>query len=210
MSPKQISPKHEYPYDSEDATYNSAYLLTPIKKILAAEPAIHKRIFELGCGNGYNAKLLSHEGYNIVAIDPSNSGITEAQRSPSKVQFAVASAYDDLSSVFGTFEVLLSIEVVEHVFYPRTYAKTAFDLLEPGGVAIITTPYHGYLKNLVIALCGKFDAHVNPLWDGGHIKFWSKSTLRELLTEAGFKSVEYRTAGRFPWLAKSMIAIARK
>ena len=126
------------------------------------------------------------------------------------MQFAVASAYDDLSSVFGTFEVLLSIEVVEHVFYPRTYAKTAFDLLEPGGVAIITTPYHGYLKNLVIALCGKFDAHVNPLWDGGHIKFWSKSTLRELLTEAGFKSVEYRTAGRFPWLAKSMIAIARK
>jgi len=210
MSTDQTSPKQEYPYDSEHAAYNSEYLLKPIKKILAEQAASHKRLFELGCGNGYNAKLLSRQGYDIVAVDPSRSGIIQAQRSASKVQFAVASAYDDLSSSFGTFELLLSIEVVEHVFYPRIYAKTAFDLLEPGGVAIISTPYHGYLKNLAIALCGKFDTHVNPLWDGGHIKFWSKTTLSELLMEAGFKSVEYRSAGRFPWLAKSMIAIARK
>lgn len=210
MSTDRTKPNQEYPYDSEHAAYNSEYLLKPIKNILAELEASHKRIFELGCGNGYNAKLLSNEGYDIVAVDPSNSGITQAQRSASKVQFAVASAYDDLSSSFGTFDVLLSIEVVEHVFYPRIYAKTAFDLLDPGGVAIISTPYYGYLKNLAIALCGKFDSHVNPLWDGGHIKFWSKKTLSELLMEAGFKSVEYRSAGRFPWLAKSMIAIARK
>jgi hypothetical protein len=37
---------------------------------------------------------------------------------------------------------------------------------------IITTPYHGYLKNIALSVSVKFDHHVNPLWDGGHIKFF--------------------------------------
>ena len=56
---------------------------------------------------------------------------------------------------------------------PRRYAATLFDLAEPGGTAIVSTPYHGYWKNLAMALSGKLDAHFTALWDHGHIKFWS-------------------------------------
>jgi 2-polyprenyl-6-hydroxyphenyl methylase/3-demethylubiquinone-9 3-methyltransferase len=83
-------------------------------------------------------------------------------------------------------------------------------LLEPGGVAIISTPYHGYLKNLAIALMGEMDRHYTALWDHGHIKFWSTRTLGQLLTEVGFKKIEFIRVGRIPALAKSMIAIAPK
>jgi hypothetical protein len=41
----------------------------------------------------------------------------------------------------------------------------------------IMTPCHGYFKNLLLALTGKLDAHHDPLWDHGHIKFWSVPTL---------------------------------
>jgi 2-polyprenyl-6-hydroxyphenyl methylase/3-demethylubiquinone-9 3-methyltransferase len=72
---------------------------------------------------------------------------------------------------------VISLEVVEHVYAPRSFAATIFDLLEPGGIAVLSTPYHGYLKNLAIAALNGFDKHVNPLWDYGHIKFWSQRTL---------------------------------
>jgi SAM-dependent methyltransferase len=98
----------------------------------------------------------------------------------------------------------------EHVYAPRKYAKTIFDLLLPGGTAIISTPYHGYFKNLAMALSGKMDDHFHALWDHGHIKFWSKKTIKSLLLEAGFVDINFKLVGRIPILAKSMIVIARK
>jgi len=47
-------------------------------------------------------------------------------------------------------------------------------LLRPGGRLIISTPYHGNLKNPFIALSNKWDSHLSPPWDGGHIKLWSR------------------------------------
>jgi len=200
----------EYHYHSAQAVHDHRYLTDPITEILTTEVEAGTRLFELGCGNGYNAKLFSQRGFDVVAVDSSESGIEMACKDNEGVHFEVASAYENLSDRFGVFPTVVSIEVVEHLFSPRKYAETVFQLLQDNGTAIITTPYHGYLKNLAIALSGKFDSHVNPLWEGGHIKFWSTATLQQLLKDAGFKSVEFRFAGRVPWLAKSMIAIARK
>ena len=123
---------------------------------------------------------------------------------------ARGSAYDDLATQYGQFPVVLSLEVVEHVYAPRRYVRTVFALLTAGGTAIISTPFHGYWKNLALALTGRMDDHFTALWDHGHIKFWSKRTLSMLLEEAGFVSVRFELTGRIRPLAKSMIAIARK
>ncbi|MGD0444807.1 MAG: methyltransferase domain-containing protein [Edaphobacter sp.] len=64
-----------------------------------------------------------------------------------------------------------------------------FALLKPGGIIVITTPYHGYLKNLMLAVFGKMDSHFTVLWDHGHIKFWSRRTLAMALTEVGFRRI---------------------
>jgi 2-polyprenyl-6-hydroxyphenyl methylase/3-demethylubiquinone-9 3-methyltransferase len=106
--------------------------------------------------------------------------------------------------------VVLSLEVVEHIYAPRHYARTIFDLLSGGGLAILSTPYHGYWKNLALALSGRMDEHFTALWDHGHIKFWSVRTLGELLREAGFIDVRFERVGRVPALAKAMIAVATK
>ena len=111
---------------------------------------------------------------------------------------------------YGQYPVVTSLEVVEHVFFPRQYALTLYSLLEFGGVTIISTPYHSYLKNLAISITGKMDKHFTALWDYGHIKFWSMKTLSKLLREVGFVDIRFVRVGRIPVLAKSMIAIARK
>lgn len=84
--------------------------------------------------------------------------------------------------------------------------KVCYAALKPGGKLVSSTPYHGYLKNLLISLVGGWDRHANPLWDGGHIKLWSRRTLSALLTEAGFKDLQFAGAGRLPGLHMTMVA----
>lgn len=74
---------------------------------------------------------------------------------------------------------------------------------------MISTPYHGYLKNLALSVFNKWDKHHTPLWHGGHVKFWSRKTLTQLLEANGFKVTEFHGAGRLPWLWKSMILVAK-
>jgi 2-polyprenyl-6-hydroxyphenyl methylase/3-demethylubiquinone-9 3-methyltransferase len=143
-------------------------------------------------------------------VDPSVEGIEKGTAAHKGVQLYRGSTTDDLASRFGTFDVVVSLEVVEHVYSPRQYAQRAYELVAEHGLAIISTPYHGYLKNLLLALTGRMDAHFTALWDHGHIKFWSTNTLGTLLHEAGFRSTSFHRVGRVPPLAKSMIAVARR
>ena len=110
------------------------------------------------------------------------------------------------------FDLIISTEVIEHLYNPRGYMEFCKNVLiqnEGGGVIIISTPYHGYLKNLAMAVTGKLDNHFTVLWDGGHIKFWSLKTITKLLNDFGFEVIEFRGSGRLPYLWKSMFIKAR-
>ena len=74
----------------------------------------------------------------------------------------------------------------------------------------MTTPYHGYLKNLALSLAGKWDHHHTALWHGGHIKFWSRRSLTKLLTAESFLHQQFLGVGRLPWLWNSMVLVMRK
>jgi 2-polyprenyl-3-methyl-5-hydroxy-6-metoxy-1,4-benzoquinol methylase len=184
------------------------YLIPEILHVLRGEGV--KRVFDLGCGNGFVADLLEKHGYDVTGVDPSDDGIRLARQYYPHLKLHQGSAYDDLAGTYGTYPIVISLEVVEHVYDPRFYSATLYSLLADGGLAVISTPYHGYWKNLALAVAGQMDRHHSPLWDHGHIKFWSIETLRQLLREAGFKSIQFRRVGRIPPLAKSMIAVARK
>jgi 2-polyprenyl-6-hydroxyphenyl methylase/3-demethylubiquinone-9 3-methyltransferase len=201
-----------YRYADAGAGHHHNYLLPTVFETLDALnlPADQRRLFELGSGNGSVAHALTLRGWDVTGVDPSATGIAQARSAYPGLKLAEGSAYDDLAGRYGQFPVVLSLEVVEHVYAPRRYAAAVFDLLQPGGVAVISTPYHGYWKNLALALTGKMDAHFTALWDHGHIKFWSMRTLGELLREAGFVDIRFERIGRLPALAKSMIAVARK
>jgi 2-polyprenyl-3-methyl-5-hydroxy-6-metoxy-1,4-benzoquinol methylase len=106
--------------------------------------------------------------------------------------------------------VLVSTEVIEHLYSPNGFARACFDALRPGGVIILTTPDHNWIKNVLIAVTGKFDRHVDPNFEGGHIKFFSRRTLAQLLQAAGFVEFEFGGLGRVPFIAKSLVATARR
>jgi 2-polyprenyl-6-hydroxyphenyl methylase/3-demethylubiquinone-9 3-methyltransferase len=151
--------------------------------------------------------MLSKLGFEVWGIDTSESGIANAQKAFPHIRVSVGSAYDYLASRYGRFPLVTSLEVIEHCMDPHAFAKTFLSLIAPGGIGFLSTPYHGYLKNLTLAMTGRMDAHYTALWPGGHVKFFSVKTLRQLLADAGATQIQFMRVGRLPPLAKSMIAI---
>jgi 2-polyprenyl-6-hydroxyphenyl methylase/3-demethylubiquinone-9 3-methyltransferase len=196
-----------------DAELNPSHdiLIPPLLSVLEARGrGKDVRVMDLGCGNGSVTEMLHRRGFSVVGVDPSEDGVRFAREKYPHLQIDRGSAYEAMSEKYGRFDFVVSLEVVEHLYSPRKFAATVYSLLNPGGTAIISTPYHGYWKNVTLAVTGKMDNHFTVLWDHGHIKFWSYKTLRALLEEAGFQDIEFRRVGRLPPLAKSMLAIARK
>lgn len=210
-----MTAQHEssnYYYADANAGHHHAYLWPVILKILEAEchAAKSRKVFDLGCGNGSFDFELSKAGYQVLGVDPSKEGIRLANARYPELKLFEGSAEEDLSKRLGTFPTVICLEVVEHVYNPRRLTKCIMELLQPGGSAIISTPFHGYWKNLALSIADKWDDHFTALWDHGHIKFWSERTLSKLLVEAGFEAPKFARAGRWHLLAKSMIAVCRK
>jgi 2-polyprenyl-3-methyl-5-hydroxy-6-metoxy-1,4-benzoquinol methylase len=198
----------KYHFESAAAPHTAAYLTDHI--LAACRQASARKVLDLGCGNGTLCGALSAAGFEVVGCDPSEAGIEFARHTYPHIPFHRLGVYDDPALLgHGGFDLVVSTEVIEHIFLPRALPRFASKVLRKGGHLVLTTPYHGYIKNLALAISGKLDAHFTVLWDGGHIKFWSRATLSQLLLEEGFVVTGFIGAGRIPYLWKSMIVIAQ-
>lgn len=194
----------EYGWDTV-APHTNAYLM-PAVRALCPPMRSGMRILDIGCGNGTFSGAFLTTGCRLVGVDTSPQGIEAARQQFPKARWEMIAADRDILEQLGeeAFDLVISTEVVEHLYAPKDWAKGCFGALKPGGRLICTTPYHGYLKNLMLSVFNKWDSHANPMWDGGHIKHWSRPTLSRLLSGAGFTNLQFRGAGRLPWLWMSM------
>jgi SAM-dependent methyltransferase len=174
------------------------------------------RVCDLGCGNGHLAGRLGRAGLTVVGVDSDPTYIDIAQRhhANANVTFRADVIDDGLPSRLGVmhqpFDLVVSSEVIEHLYHPQALLRSAFALLRPGGIVLISTPYHGYLKNVAISVLGRWDEHHSPHWHGGHVKFFSVSSLAAMIREAGFNQPEFHYYGRVAGFWKNMIAVATR
>lgn len=191
----------EYGYTNAEASHTNIYLFQPLIKLLLKDG--NKAILDVGCGNGAIAIKLIEQGFNVYGIDASIQGIQLAKKRFHERFFVQELTQDgwpkELSNIAS--DTIISTEVIEHLYDPRSYVSFCENILlaNGGGQLIISAPYHGYWKNLALAVIGNLDAHHTVLWDGEHIKFWSKATLITLLKEQEFKVSDFVSFGRVPF-----------
>jgi 2-polyprenyl-3-methyl-5-hydroxy-6-metoxy-1,4-benzoquinol methylase len=199
----------DYGFTESAAAHTFQYLQQPILDMLAGNT--NRCILDLGCGNGYLANFLISRGYDAYGTDASSQGIAIArQNNPDRFYLQDLSTGElPIELQDKIFDTILSTEVIEHLYNPAGFIDFCKKSVSSGGEIIISTPYHGYFKNLALSLLNKWDSHMNPLWYGGHIKMWSRKTLSKALTDAGFTVIAFKGCGRIPYFYKSMVIKAK-
>jgi 2-polyprenyl-6-hydroxyphenyl methylase/3-demethylubiquinone-9 3-methyltransferase len=152
---------------------------------------------------------LSGEGFDAVGVDISESGIAIAKQTYSSIGFSTDASEENLAKL-GPFHLVLCLEVIAHCYDPLAELEKLWESLRPGGALILSTPYHGYLKNLSLAVTGRTDKHFSALWPGRCMVFFSIKTITELLRSVGFQKIQIVRVGRIPSFAKSMVVSALK
>ncbi len=120
------------------------------------EPLEGVHILDIGCGGGLISEPLARWGARVTAIDPSERNIgtasVHAQEQGLEIDYRVATA-EELAEVGESFDVVLNMEVLEHVSDPRAFTATCAGLVRPGGLMFCAT-INRTLKAFALAIVG--------------------------------------------------------
>jgi|ERR1700677_569539 SAM-dependent methyltransferase len=152
-------------------------------------------ILEIGAGRGKLGARFAAQGIRYVGLEPVAEEIEAAHQNSPTLPIIQASCYDDPRSLgLGKFDLVYSNDVIEHLYEPRRLVSFSAAHLNVGGMIVCGTPHYGsYIRNLALSLANRWDHHHGPLWDGGHIKFFSKATLHQIWAEGGFTNFTWGT-----------------
>lgn len=177
----------------------------------AHAPAI-SRALEYGPGSGIYLPILARHCLEVTAADIEQAYLSELRHMAGQLGNLELAADDIQDSRFeeGSFGLVLCSEVLEHVPDPERSLDTLFCILQPAGIAIVTTPQRFSLMEIscklaflpgVIQLVRRI--YREPVLKTGHISLRSRSAFRKAIAHSGFEIVEHDRFGLYlPLLAE--------
>ncbi|MEI9989793.1 MAG: bifunctional 2-polyprenyl-6-hydroxyphenol methylase/3-demethylubiquinol 3-O-methyltransferase UbiG [Rhizomicrobium sp.] len=148
-------------------------------------------LLDIGCGGGLLSEPMSRLGFAVTGVDPSekNIGTAKAHAAGLPITYRAASAETLAAEGLG-FDVVLNMEVVEHVADLKAYLMACAHLVKPGGLMIVAT-LNKTLKSLALAKIGA-EYVLRWLPPGTHDwnRFVEPAELRRLLQGAGLNPLK--------------------
>ena len=153
------------------------------------------RILDIGCGAGILSEPLARLGADVVGIDPASENIevakTHAEESGVKVDYRATTA-EELAAKSEQFDIVLAMEVVEHVVDVPTFIKTCTSMVKPGGLMVAAT-LNRTMKSFALAIVGaeyilRWLPRGTHQWD----KFVTPDELEEAIEAGGLDIVGER------------------
>lgn len=144
------------------------------------------KILDIGCGRGTLGHYLTGRKY-IYGIDISENAISEAKKILKRAD-CINLDQQDLPHDSAFFDIIISLDVIEHLFDPIHFLKETFRVLKPGGELILSTPnilHEELIKSLVHTRRFPKTSGDSYPYDGGHIHFFTYQDIYDLLMKAG-------------------------
>jgi 2-polyprenyl-6-hydroxyphenyl methylase/3-demethylubiquinone-9 3-methyltransferase len=174
-----------------------AYIKEQVTARRARDPLLPRpfeglRLLDIGCGGGLLCEPMSQLGASVVGVDPSEKNIktamVHAQEQALAIDYRVGTA-EQLATAGERFDVILNMEVIEHVNDPKAFAATCCAMLKPGGLMFVAT-LNRTLKSFGFAIIGA-EYVLGWLPKGTHQweKFVTPGELNDWLSAAGTKMV---------------------
>ncbi len=174
------------------------YLTTQIaaefdRDLTAHVPFKGLRILDIGCGGGLLSEPMARLGADVVGADAAPRNIpvasVHAEQSGLVIDYRFTTA-EDLAAAGEQFDVVLNMEVVEHVADPLAYLTACQQLLKPGGLMLCST-LNRNVKSFGMAIIGA-EWVMRWLPKGTHdwAKFITPDELTALIQKAGLDPVD--------------------
>ncbi|MFL6723889.1 MAG: bifunctional 2-polyprenyl-6-hydroxyphenol methylase/3-demethylubiquinol 3-O-methyltransferase UbiG [Sphingomicrobium sp.] len=153
-------------------------------------PLEGKTALDVGCGAGLLAEPLARMGAKVTAVDAAAECIDVARDHAQGQGLAIDYRAAGVEDLDGTFDLVTSMEVIEHVADPRAFVGHLAARLAPGGLMILSTPNKtGWSKLLTITLAEGFGKIPKGTHDFD--KFIDPDAMRVLLADAGLESIDF-------------------
>lgn len=157
----------------------------------------NEKVLELGCATGYMSQYLTHTLHcQVVGVDMSP-----------RVKAAITGDLNQGSTwkmirSHGKFDTVLASNVIEHLADTKFQFKQIKSVLKPGGRLVVAVPNICWWKSRWKLLRGRWEYEQYGLWDETHVRFFSLTSIRKYMIEAGFviEDEAYDPAGGAKWL----------
>ncbi len=161
------------------------------KKPEAPKPLSGIRIVDIGCGGGLLAEPLARLGATVTGVDASEKNIRiaslHAKKTNTKVTY-LHHAAEDLVSKKQQFDVVLAMEIVEHVADVDAFLKACAALVKPGGLLFVATLNRTPKSFLFGILGAEYVMRWLPRGTHDWRKFLKPSEIAEILQKEGLKT----------------------
>jgi 2-polyprenyl-3-methyl-5-hydroxy-6-metoxy-1,4-benzoquinol methylase len=166
-----------------------------------------ERVLDVGCGEGRFAAELARAGVEVVAIDVAEEPLRRARELYPELDLRLVGGAGGWPAPDAGFDAVWAGEVIEHVADTAAWLSQLRRTLRPGGRLLLSTPAHGPLRRLRLAISERaFADHFDPL--GDHLHFYTRRMLARLLEEFGFERVRVAAAGGPPGARRLLLASA--
>jgi SAM-dependent methyltransferase len=146
--------------------------------------AAGRRVLDLGCADGYLARILGEKGCEVVGLD---KHVPDSDAPTRRVKFAQADLDSGIPSWVGSFDYALCADILEHLRDPLRLLIDLRARLAPDGGLIASLPNSGNLYFRLNILMGRFPAHNRGLFDRTHLHFYTWDGWVDLFRRAGFR-----------------------
>ena len=152
-------------------------------------PLAGRKALDVGCGAGLLAEPLARLGADMTAIDAAPETIAAARHHAAGQGLAIDYRVGGVETLEGAFDLVTSMEVIEHVTDPRAFVAGLTERLAPEGLLILSTPNRTSRSRLMMIVIGEGTGRIprgTHDWD----KFLTPDEMCAMLQEAGLEVLD--------------------